>query len=167
MTPELRFVAAIGVTNLIGLMNYKIDLFLVQHFLGLSATGVYSIAVIVAELLWFVSSSVTQAAYARVGTRDAALASSTVVRAVHYSFLILLLVAPGLWVAASILLPWLLGDEYPAALPVLAVLLPGVLVFGAASALSAYFTNCRWGRPLIPAALASLSFVVDFGVSCV
>ena len=48
------FIATIGVTNLIGLLNYRVGLFVVERQLGLADTGVYSIAVVVAELLWFV-----------------------------------------------------------------------------------------------------------------
>jgi O-antigen/teichoic acid export membrane protein len=157
---ELRFVIVIGMTNLIGLLNYKADLFLVEHFLGRSSTGVYSVAVMIAELLWLVSSSVTQAAYARIGTPDAADASRLTLRVVHASLLALALLAPALWLVAAGVLPRLLGADYAAALPVLAWLLPGVLAYGAASALSAYFTN-HAGRPLIPAALASFSLLVN------
>jgi O-antigen/teichoic acid export membrane protein len=166
LSAQWRFVGVIGITNVIGLMNYKIDLLLVQHFLGLSATGLYSVAVIVGELLWFVSSSVTQAAYARIGTADALEASSIVVRVVHCSFLALLLASPLVWFAAAALLPWALGERYLAALPALAILLPGILAFGAASALSAFFTN-HAGRPGIPALLASLSLAVNVVISCV
>ena len=62
------------------------------------------------------------------------------------------------------LLPALLGSTYQPALPVLAVLLPGVAVFGAASALSAWFTN-HAGRPWVPALLASLSLSINVVVS--
>ena len=91
---EMRFVAVIGMTNVIGLLNYKVDLFLVEHFLGRASTGVYSVGVMVAELLWLVSSSVSAAAYARIGTPDGADASRVTLRAVHASFLALAL-APG------------------------------------------------------------------------
>ena len=161
---ELRFVAVIGMTNVIGLLNYKIDLFLVEHFLGRASTGVYSVAVMVAELLWLVSSSVTQAAYARIGTPDAAESSRVTLRAIHASVLALALLAPALWLVAALALAPVLGSEYAAALPVLAWLLPGVLAYGAASALSAYFTN-HAGRPLIPAALAGLSLLINLVLS--
>jgi O-antigen/teichoic acid export membrane protein len=157
---EWRFVVVIGLTNLIGLLNYKADLFLVEYFLGRSATGVYSIAVMVAELLWLVSSSVTQAAYARIGTRDHADASRITVRVVHVSLLALLVLTPLLWAVASWVIPWLLGSEYAPSLIVLAWLLPGVVAFGAASPLSAYFTN-HAGRPLIAAGLAAFSLLVN------
>jgi O-antigen/teichoic acid export membrane protein len=157
---HLPFVASIGATNLIGLLNYRVGLFVVERVLGLAATGVYSIAVVVAELLWFVSSSLTQAVYGRIGTPDRALAAATTVRAVHLSLLALLLAAPLVWLAAQALLPWLLGPAYAGSLLPLALLLPGVLVFGGASALSAYFTN-HGGRPQVPARVAALSLAVN------
>jgi O-antigen/teichoic acid export membrane protein len=157
---ELPFIATIGLTNLIGLLNYRVGLFVVERLLGLSATGVYSIAVVVAELLWFVSGSLTQAVYGRIGTPDRTRAAATTVRVVHLSLAALVLVAPLLWIVARLVLPWALGPAYAASLPLLALLLPGVLVFGGASALSAYFTN-HAGRPQVPAQVAGLSLLVN------
>jgi O-antigen/teichoic acid export membrane protein len=161
---ESRFVLVIGATNLVALLNYKVDIFLVERFLGLGPTGVYSIAVMVAELLWLVSSSVTTAAYARIGAPDAAQATRLTVRAVHASVLLLLALCPLLWLFAALVVPWLLGPAYAGALQALAVLLPGVALYGAASALSAWFTN-HAGRPLVPALLAGSSLLFTVVVS--
>lgn len=159
-----RFVALIGLTNLVSLLNYKADLFLVEHFMGLTPTGVYSIAVAVAELLWLVSSAVTTAAYARIGAPDREAAIALTLRAMQGSVLLLVLISPLLWLAAALLVPPVLGEAYRPALPVLALLLPGVALFGAASALSAWFTN-HAGRPQVPAALATLSLAINLVVS--
>ncbi len=164
LAAQARFIGVIGLTNLVGLLNYKVDIFLVEYFLGLAPTGVYSIAVMVAELLWLVSSSVTTAAYARIGAPDAAAASRTTVRAVHASMLLLCVLSPLLWLGAALLVPWLLGPVYAPSLLALAVLLPGVAMYGAASALSAWFTN-HAGRPLVPALLASVSLLINIVVS--
>jgi O-antigen/teichoic acid export membrane protein len=161
---ELPFIATIGLTNLVGLLNYRVGLFVIERTSGLSATGVYSIAVVVAELLWFVSSSLTQAVYGRIGTPDRAAAAATTVRALQLGVAALVLAAPLLWLAAVLLLPRLLGPAYAASLLPLALLLPGVLVFGGASALSAYFTN-HAGRPQVPARVAALSLAVNGGLS--
>lgn len=150
---ELPFIATIGVTNLIGLLNYRVGLFVVERTLGLSATGVYSIAIVVAELLWFVSGSLTQAVYGRIGTPDRAQAAATTVRVVQLGVAALLPAAPLLWLAAWLLVPWALGPAYAGSLPLLAVLLPGVVLFGGGSALSAYFTN-HAGAPAVPAQVA-------------
>jgi Na+-driven multidrug efflux pump len=58
----------------------------------------------------------------------------------------------------------LLGPVYAPSLLALAVLLPGVAVYGAASALSAWFTN-HAGRPRVPALLASASLAINVVVS--
>ena len=161
---ELPFIATIGASNLIGILNYRVGIFLVERFLGLAATGVYSIAVVVAELLWFVSSSLTQAVYGRIGTPDRAQAARTTLRAVHLSLLALLAAAPLVWLGAALLLPRVLGPDYAQSVPLVALLLPGVLAFGGASALSAYFTN-HAGQPQVPAQVAALSLAIDAALS--
>jgi O-antigen/teichoic acid export membrane protein len=157
---DAGFIVTIGLTNLIGLLNYRVGLFVVEQQLGLAATGVYSIAVVVAELLWFVSGSLTQAVYGRIGTPDGARAAATAARVARLGVGLLLLVAPLLWLAAWALLPRLMGEAYRASLVPLALLLPGALLFGGASALSAWFTN-HAGRPQVPARVAALSLLVN------
>lgn len=163
---ELPFVATIGVTNLIGLLNYRVGLFWVERLLGLSPAGVYSIAVVVAELMWFVSGSLTQAVYGRIGTPDRAQAAATTVRVMQLSVVATVVAAPLLWLVAWALVPWLLGPAYAASLQPLALLLPGVLVFGGASALSAYFTN-HAGAPQVPARVAFGSLALNAAVASV
>ncbi len=141
-------------------MNYRVDLFLVEHFLGLTPTGVYSIAIMVAELLWLLSSAVTQASYARIGNPDRTVAARFVVRIVHANFVVLLIISPFLYLGARFILPWLLGPGYADAPLLLALLLPGVMSYGAASPLSAYFTN-HAGRPQVPAIVAGLSLIIN------
>ncbi len=157
---ELPFIATIGGTNLIGLLNYRVGLFVIERVLGLGSVGVYSIAVVMAELLWFVSGSLTQAVYSRIGTPDRAQAAATTVRVVHLSLLALLLVTPLLVAAAAWVVPKVLGPAYADSLPLLLWLLPGVLLFGGASALSAYFTN-HAGTPRVSAQVAALSLGVN------
>lgn len=157
---DASFIATIGGTNLIGLLNYRVGLFVVEQQLGLAATGVYSIAVVVAELLWFVSGSLTQAVYGRIGNPDGARAAATAARVARLGVGLLLGVAPLLWLLAWALLPRVLGEVYAASLLPLALLLPGALLFGGASALSAWFTN-HAGRPQVPARVAALSLAVN------
>lgn len=160
LSHDAKFIATIGGTNLIGLLNYRADLFLVERFLGLAATGVYSVAIALAELLWLISSSVTQAAYARIGTPDRSSAARLVVDLVHANLALLMLAAPVLYVAARLAVPKVLGPGYEDASLVLAAALPGVLGYGAASTLSTYFTN-HAGRPQVPAMVAMLSLVIN------
>jgi len=160
---DWRFVATIGVTNVISLLNYRASLFLVERFHGLGAVGTYSVAVTVAELLWLLSQSVTVSAYARIGNPDVRIASSMTVQAVRINVLSTVVAAPVLLALASWALPWVMGPAYEASVMPLAVLLPGVAAYAAASSLSAFYTN-HLGRPHLSGGIAGLSLLVSFGL---
>lgn len=159
-----RFVATIGATNLVSLLNYRATLFLLERHGGLAETGVYSVAVQVAELLWLLSSAVTVSAYHRIGAPDAQQAAWTTLRAVQVNLLATLLAAPLLYAGAAFALPAVLGPAYAGAVLPLALLLPGVAGYAAASSLSAYYTNHR-GRPQWSAGIAGLSLVLTLGIA--
>lgn len=155
------FIATIGVTNVIGLLNYRASLFLVERFHGLSTAGVYSVAVTAAELLWLLSSSVTVSVYARIGHPDTKIAAAMTVQAVRINVLSTLLAAPVLLGLAWWGLPWVMGPAYEASLLPLAALLPGVAAYAAASSLSAFYTN-HLGRPQLSGAIAGMSLTISF-----
>jgi len=157
---EWRFVAVIGVTNLVSLLNYRASLFLVEHFHGLASVGTYSVAIQVAELLWLVSSAVTMSLYARIGAPDRAQAAFDTLRAVRFNVLVTVVAAPVLWALAAWAVPWVMGEAYTASLLPLAALLPGVAAYAAASSLSAFYTN-HLGRPHLSGMVAGLSLGVS------
>lgn len=163
---ELPFVLTIGLTNLVGLLNYRAGLLLVERQLGLDRAGVYSIGIVVAELLWFVSSSLTQAVYGRIGTPDGERAAQLTVRTAQLSWVALLVCMLPLGLLATALVPRVLGPAYADSLAVMAWMLPGVLLFGGASSLSAYFTN-HAGRPQVAARVAGLSLGLNVLLSLV
>jgi O-antigen/teichoic acid export membrane protein len=160
------FVATIGVTNVVSLLNYRASLFLVERNEGLSVVGTYSVAVTVAELLWLLSSSVTVSLYARIGHPDVNVAASMTVQAVRINVLATLVAAPVLLGLAWWALPWVMGPAYEASLWPLAALLPGVAAYAAATSLSAFYTN-HLGRPQLSGAIAGMSLAISFSLGCV
>jgi O-antigen/teichoic acid export membrane protein len=157
---EWRFVAAVGAANVVAVLNYRVPLFVVEHVRGLDATGVYAVAVQLAELLWLLSAALSTAAYRRIGAPDRAQAARVALQATGWGVAATLLAAPLLWVAAWAWLPLLVGAAYADALRPLALLLPGVVLYAAASAMSAFFTN-HLGQPQWAARIAALSLVLN------
>lgn len=157
---QARFCVVLGLTNLVSWLNYRVDLFLVEHGVGLAQAAVYAIAVTVTELLWFVSSAVSTAAYARIGASARGDAAYLTVRIIHVNLLVLLLVGPLLPLVAAWALPWVLGPAYAQAWVLIALLLPGVWAYAAATTLSAFYTN-QLGRPTLSAAVAGASLVIN------
>lgn len=163
---DWRFVATIGITNVISLLNYRSSLFLVEHFHGLAVVGTFSVAVTVAELLWLLSSAVTVSAYSSIGHPDRAVSAATTVRAVRINVIATVLAAPVLLALAWQALPWAMGEAYAASLPPLVALLPGVAAYAAASSLSAFYTN-HLGKPHLSGGVAALSLCISVAAALV
>lgn len=159
-----RFVAMIAIANIVSLANFRATLFIVESARGLAEAGVYSVAVQVAELLWILSWAITAATYSRVGAGDPETAVSTTLRSVRWALGAAVLIAPVVGFGAWIAVPALLGEAYRQSLIPLACLLPGVAVYSAASALSAYYTQHR-GHPHWAAWIASLSLGLTLAFS--
>lgn len=162
--PAWRFIAAIALANVVSLANYRVTLFLLERTHGLAEAGVYSVAVQVAELLWLLSQAVTVSAYARIGSTDAVQARATALHAVRLGLGAALAAAPLLGLVAWLALPAVLGEAYRASLVPLALLLPGVAAYAAASALSAYYTQ-HLGRPHWAAGIAGLSLALTLAIA--
>lgn len=161
---DARFIVVIGLTNVVSLLNYRVTLFVIEHFKGLADAGVYSVAMQVGELLWMVSQAVTVSAYHRIGNPDTRAAAAMTVRAVRINVLATVACAPVLLALAWWALPWALGHAYFDARWPLAALLPGIAGYAAASSLSAFYTN-HLGRPHLSAAVAGLSLTLNVCVS--
>ena len=157
---DWRFVAAVGATNVVTVLNYRVPLFLVEREAGLEATGVYSVTVQLAELLWLLSSALSVSAYRRIGEPGRERAAHTALDAARVGVLAALVAAPLLWGLALWAVPRVLGAGYDGVATPLALLLPGVVAYAAASAVSAYFTN-QLGRPGWAGRVAALSLVLN------
>lgn len=156
----------VGVANLISTLNYRIVLFVVGYFIGFAAVGIYSLAVVMAEMLWIVSSSIAMAAYGRIGSKEVFESGRLVAAMARLNFILLAASSPVLYFMAKFFLPLLFGDVYEESLPALLALLPGVVLFGTASVISVFFTN-QLGRPDIPKRISFISFVLNCLMSVV
>ena len=162
----LKFGWQLGLINLITFLNYRVDMFLVAHFLGKGQLGFYSIAVSLAELLWFTSTAIGTAIYARMGMADLQQAGLLTAKAVRHTLFINLLCGVALWVGAEVFLTLIYGEVYRPALVPLRILLPGVLAYGLAGIFSAFFTN-QLGRPRVALCISLMAMLLNILVCLV
>jgi len=54
--------------NILGFLNYRLDMFLISFFLGPLSVGYYSISVSIAEKLWFMSSSTSTVLFPKLAS---------------------------------------------------------------------------------------------------
>jgi len=157
-----RFTLTVGLANALSLLNLRATLFLLERWHGLEAAGVYAVAVQVAELLWVLSAAVSVAAYHRLAG-DPAAAARLALQALRLGVALAGAAALPLALAAGVGLPALLGPAYAASVLPLLLLLPGVVVYAGASALSAFHTHTL-GRPQWAARVAGLSLALTLAL---
>src|SRR5271165_4602085 len=108
-------------------MQHRADVVLVMYFLPLRELGIYSLAIGLVELLWYVPQSVSQVMLPHIASSteaDADHITSAFCRAsINAAALLSVLLA----VASTIIVPWFL-PAFRGAIPVIWILLPGVVV---------------------------------------
>ncbi|GAB4334078.1 MAG: hypothetical protein Kow0010_20890 [Dehalococcoidia bacterium] len=155
-------VAALAAT--VSYLNYRADLFVVEHFEGREGVGVYGNAVYVAEALWNLSGALALAAYARIGSAEREAAAQLTARVMRHTLLILGAVSVGLFALAGILVDLVFPEEFRGMVTPIRLLLPGTLIFGLAAAFSGYFTY-QLGRPWASLVVASTALAVDIALA--
>jgi O-antigen/teichoic acid export membrane protein len=127
-------------SNIMAFVNYRADIFLVNFFLTPASTGLYVIAVQVAEKLWMLS----QAASTVLLPRLSAMHQNPKARLAltNRGFVIVSMITTLASIGVSIALYWLIspvfGEEYLQALPAFFWLLPGII----AGAGARIYANC-------------------------
>lgn len=136
LAPILSFSLVGYATNLINLINYRFDIWVIGDQFGNAALGLYSVAVGTAQLLFYIPDPFSRVAqpYLFGQVKNEMLGSFKVVSRLNFTtvlFIGLLMGGSAPWVV-----PALFGQEFSSSIVVLWLLLPGIL-FSSASKLFA------------------------------
>jgi O-antigen/teichoic acid export membrane protein len=132
----MKYGVKFHVSVLAGLLIFRADLLVVNHFRGGAAAGVYSVASQVAMLLMVLPGVIATLLFPRVAAEQETRANLTCRVTRHTTFVMLLVCLAT--VPASFLLPLLYGAGFADATVQLLILLPGVFLIGIESVLVQY-----------------------------
>jgi len=151
--------------NVLLFLNFRLAAFLINFFSDPAQVGVYSIAVILAESLWHVSSSVATVVFPRISAsqslhRSLALTSRSARLSVFSTAALAILL--------GLLSPWLIsvlfGADYQQAALALAILLPGIVVFSLEYVLASYIAGRGYPQYVTVVAFIALLVTVVFNL---
>ncbi len=151
-------------SRLLTQINARIDFYLVMFIIGAKAAGIYSIAVTVADMLLFMSSSLLQVVLTRVSSleeKDSILLTARTFRhtgvIMAASLLLFYLVMPYVIVIAY-------DERFVPALDSYYILLPGMALLGMTNILTTYFTN-QLGKPRLLIFLEGTSILTNISLT--
>jgi O-antigen/teichoic acid export membrane protein len=153
-----------GAVQIVNLIGYRVELFVLDRFKGLAAVGIYSIGMQAAESIWLLPAAIASAITAPVVHGDAASAARTVRNACLKGLLYTAGVAVALGLAAPFVIPPVFGEDFRHAARPLAFLLPGVVAYAPVTILVVYI-SIRASRPRLSLLVSIVGLVVTAALS--
>lgn len=154
-----RFAITMGAVQVVNLVSYRAELFILRRFESLADVGIYSIAMQAAEAMWLVAGALATAVTAPAVHETERRAAQLIARSGLRALLLTAGVAVVVAAAAPFLIPVLFGDDFSDSVEPLWVLLPGVVAYAPVTVLVVYL-SVRRGRPRLSLAVSVVAMVV-------
>lgn len=145
--------------NVIQLLNYRLDVFLINFFLSPLNVGIYSAAVMLAEMIWYVPNAVGYVLFPKISASDKATADRITPQISRISLAITLAAGTALLALAPMLIRLLFGERFSAAAAPLHILVPGVIALGLTKVLGNDLA--ARGKPEYPAITSALAMTIS------
>jgi O-antigen/teichoic acid export membrane protein len=162
-----RLAVVMGAVQVVNLVSYRVELFILGREDGNAAVGVYSIALQAVESMWLVPAAIATAVTApAVSARDDRAAARLVARSSLRALVLAGLVAVAVGAIAPFVIPAVFGEEFDGAVWPLELLLPGVVAYAPVTVLVVYL-SIRRGRPWSSLAVSVASMLVTIAAALV
>jgi O-antigen/teichoic acid export membrane protein len=159
---HVRRLATFGVQgeagNVLQLLNYRLDQYLLRAFVGLSGVGIYAVSVSLTEAVWMLANAVALVLVPRLAAADDEEARRVTPLAARNTIAIGTLAAIVLGIAAPIVVPAVFGHAYEGSVRALWWLLPGTVALTGSKVLTGYIFSR--GRPLVNTGITVASLII-------
>lgn len=174
--PALRATLNYGLRGYVGTLlqyfNYRLDTFLVNYFIGAAQVGVYSVAVTLAELLWYLPHAVGFVIMPKAASSDARTMNAFTPRVFLITLGLTALGGAGLALVGPWLIRWVFSPTFSGAYPALMWLLPGVVLLGAGKVLTneiagrgfPHYNSISSGVSLIATVVLDVVLIPRYGI---
>jgi len=136
-----RYSSRVAVAEIVTFLNYRFDMFLVGYFLGAKAVGFYAVAVLVAETLWYLSSSVGTVLLPTFGRMSSDERLAVLTRVLRHIFWISVFMIAILFLFDSSLIKIVFGSKFMPSVRALRGLYLGVIALSVGKIISSYILS--------------------------
>jgi O-antigen/teichoic acid export membrane protein len=158
LTPTVRFGVQGQLSNLIQLLNYRLDSFLVLAFVDKAGVGLYAVAVSLSEGMWFIANSVSVVLLTNLTAGDDENAARMTPLVCRNTLFVTALAALAAAAVAPFLIPAVFGEDFEGSVLPFVLLLPGTAALAGTKVLAAYVFSR--GKPLINAQIAFVTLAI-------
>jgi O-antigen/teichoic acid export membrane protein len=160
--PVLRQATSFGIqgqlSNLIQLLNLRLDSYLILLFVNSSGVGLYAVGVSLSEGMWFIANSVGVVLLTNLTMSDDESAARMTPVVCRNTLLVTGVAAIGAAIVAPWFVPAIFGAEYDDSVLPFIWLLPGTVAAAGTKILAAYVFSR--GKPLVNAQIGFVTLIV-------
>lgn len=164
--PVARAVVALGARLHLGQVSLflltRFDLFLVSIYLGTTEVGIYSLAVLLADLAIFITSPLMQATIPFQAAVPAVESAPLSFKAARFNLAFALALSAGFAATLWFLIPFVYGEGFSDAYVAVLIRLPGICALAAARPLILLIQ--RRAEPLLYSAVSVAGFALNLGL---
>ncbi len=165
LAPAVRFGVQAQAGNLIQLLNYRLDSYLVLLFVNASGVGLYATGVSLSEGLWFIANSVTVVLLTNLTAGDEAYGRRMTPLICRGTLLVTAAASLAAAAVSPFVIPAIFGVAFEDAVLPFLWLLPGTIALAGSKVLAAYIFSR--GKPMINAWIALVTLAVAIGADLV
>ena len=151
--------------NLVQLMNYRVNIFIINYFLAINQVGIYSNAVALGETLWQISGSIATVVFPMTtGSKNKEELKYFINKVTRISFTLIIIFSIILALISDKVIYILFGKEFMEASKALMFLLPGISIFSISNILSNYMAGVAKIQYNIYSSMISFAFTMVFNL---
>lgn len=148
--------------NLVGKLNYRIDIYLLAFFLAPEQVAFYGVATSLAEVAWYIPNSVGLVLFPHLSNAPMEAIHHITAKACRNTLVLTGLIIAGLLAVGWFFVPLVYGPDYRAAVPPLLILLPGVMSMAIYKVLTRNFTSRN--RQQVSLLASSVALMLNLGL---
>jgi O-antigen/teichoic acid export membrane protein len=160
----VRYAAKAGSLNMMTLLSYRVDVFVVAAFAPLAVLGLYTVAVAGAESTLTLTHTISFVTAPRIGAIDRRAAAEFAARCTRSTLVFATLLATIIAFLAPLVVHLLFGARFLPLVPALRVLLVGVVALSTGGVITNYFMLNR-GMVYVPLTTWGISAAISAGLS--
>lgn len=153
-----------GLTNLVSVLNLRIDVYIIAALTSPATLGIYTVAVAGAEALKILTLILSQTAAPRIGSSPEVESARFTAKCIRNNLLIAFIPCAGIIVLCPWILRILYGANFLPGVGALQILSIGIFASAPSSLFSAFYT-LKLGRPLISLWNCAFSAAICFALS--
>lgn len=157
---SLKFGGQAWLSQLTGILNFRIALLLTESLLGIVAVGLLAIAMTIAEVLFYFPNALAIVSSARYASARPAEARALLKRSALWVLAMSSATAIALAATAGPVITLAFGSSYAESAHILLILLPGVVAF-TPTAVATWYFNAHVRKPLANLVVAGFSAIIN------